>query len=233
MKHAVELTMKDTSFLSPDQTAVLGADKPLYAIAKQLQWRYPDLLEEDNMVLMMGALHIEDKAQQMVGKNTSWIWMDKYTFSGTGFDCREGAVCSESESHQNNSLRPSRFSCFVEVSEASCLHSVLLMCIGTTRILWHVGSTNLCGVSSIQVLVHNHRPRVAVMSLCAITSGRWLCSLCPSLWWTLLLVPCDGSHELCPVASCSCPWHGSTLRETSYHTCWISQRKLCCTGSSA
>ena len=68
MKHAMELTMKGTSFLNPGQTAVLGADQPLYAIAKQLQWRYPNLLGEDKMVLMMGTLHIEDKAQQMVGK---------------------------------------------------------------------------------------------------------------------------------------------------------------------
>ena len=159
--------------------------------------------------------------------------MDQYTFSGTCFDHREGTVCSEWESHETNSLRPSSFSCFVEVSEASCLHSMLPMCIGTTRILWHVGSTNLYGGSSIQVLVQNHRPGVAIMSLCVITSGRWLCSSCPSLWWTLLLVPCDGSHQLCPVASCACPWHGSILRETSYHTSWISQRKLCCTEISA
>ena len=36
MKHAMELTMKGTSFLNPGQTAVLRADQPLYAIAKQL-----------------------------------------------------------------------------------------------------------------------------------------------------------------------------------------------------
>ena len=47
------------SFLNPGQTAVLGADHPLYAIAKELQWRYPNLLGEDKMVPMMGALPIE------------------------------------------------------------------------------------------------------------------------------------------------------------------------------
>ena len=36
MKHAMELTLKGKSFLNPDQTAVLGADQPLYAIAKKL-----------------------------------------------------------------------------------------------------------------------------------------------------------------------------------------------------
>ena len=38
------------SFLNPGQTAVLGADHALYAIAKQLQWGYPNLLGEDKMV---------------------------------------------------------------------------------------------------------------------------------------------------------------------------------------
>ena len=39
MKHAMELAQKGTSFLNPGQIAVLGADQPLYAIAKQLQWQ--------------------------------------------------------------------------------------------------------------------------------------------------------------------------------------------------
>ena len=43
-------------------------DQPLYAVAKQLQWAFPDTLGEDKLVIMMGALHIEDKMHQMIGK---------------------------------------------------------------------------------------------------------------------------------------------------------------------
>lgn len=68
IKHAMQLTMQGTEFLNPGQTGVLGADQPIYAIAKQLQWTFPDTLGEDKLVLMMGALHIEDKAHQMIGK---------------------------------------------------------------------------------------------------------------------------------------------------------------------
>ena len=50
------------------QTSVLGADQPLYALIKQIQWLYSDTLGEDKLVVMMGALHIEDKMQQMIGK---------------------------------------------------------------------------------------------------------------------------------------------------------------------
>ena len=47
MKHAIELARKRTESLNPGQTAVLGADQTLYAIAKQLQWQFPETLGED------------------------------------------------------------------------------------------------------------------------------------------------------------------------------------------
>jgi hypothetical protein len=68
MKHAMHLTMQGTEALNPGQTPVLGGDQPLYAIAKQLQWAFPDTMGEDKLVLMMGALHIEDKMHLMIGK---------------------------------------------------------------------------------------------------------------------------------------------------------------------
>lgn len=68
MKHAMQITMQGTEFLNPGQTSVLGADQPLYAIIKQIQWQYPEELGEDKLVAMMGALHIEDKMHSMFGK---------------------------------------------------------------------------------------------------------------------------------------------------------------------
>ena len=68
MKHAMEFTVQGTEFLNPGQTGLLGGDQPLYALAKQLQWKFPFTLVEDKLVVMMRALHIEDKAHQMFGK---------------------------------------------------------------------------------------------------------------------------------------------------------------------
>ena len=74
MKHAMQLAVQDTEFLHPGQTAVLGADQPHYTLAKQLQWTFPDTEGENKLVLMMRALHIEDKVHQMLGKllHDSW-----------------------------------------------------------------------------------------------------------------------------------------------------------------
>ena len=68
MKNAMELTVQGTEFLNPGQTGVLGGDQPLYALAKQLQWKFAFTLGEDKLVVMMGALHIEDKANQVIEK---------------------------------------------------------------------------------------------------------------------------------------------------------------------
>ena len=62
-----------TSFLNPTQTPVITADQPLFALAKQIQWHWPD--EYGNFVVMMGALHIEMAALRMVGhilKGSGW-----------------------------------------------------------------------------------------------------------------------------------------------------------------
>ena len=77
IKHAMLIVKKSIAFLNPGQIPVLGADQPLYAIAKQLQWQFPDILGEDVYVLVMGALHIEDKGQLMLEKfirGSGWEW---------------------------------------------------------------------------------------------------------------------------------------------------------------
>ena len=60
--------MQGTEFLNSGQISILGADQPLYAIIKLIQWQYPDTLGEDKLVAMMSALHIEDKMHLMAGK---------------------------------------------------------------------------------------------------------------------------------------------------------------------
>ena len=68
MKHTMEIVKENTEFINTGQTQVLGADYPLYAIGKQLQWQFPENLGEDKFVMQLGALHIEDKCQLMLGK---------------------------------------------------------------------------------------------------------------------------------------------------------------------
>ena len=61
MKHTMELTIQATEYLNPGQISIVGADQPLFTLIKLIQWHYPDSLGENKLVVMMIALHIEDK----------------------------------------------------------------------------------------------------------------------------------------------------------------------------
>ena len=73
IKHVMDNVKETTSFLNPTQTPVITADQPLFALAKQIQWHWPD--EYGNFVVMMDALHNEMAALRMVGrilKGSGW-----------------------------------------------------------------------------------------------------------------------------------------------------------------
>ena len=45
--------------LNPGQVPVLTADQSLFALAKQIQWTWPNKFGESLFVIMFGGLHIE------------------------------------------------------------------------------------------------------------------------------------------------------------------------------
>jgi len=59
IKHGITVQTKATQFLSPGQIPVVAFDAPLFAIAKLVQWKWPDTHGEDKCVTMIGGLHIE------------------------------------------------------------------------------------------------------------------------------------------------------------------------------
>jgi len=67
--HAVDVVTKAVNFLNQGQVPVLACDQPLYAIAK-IQWNYPTVYGEKNLVLMLGGFHTELVALKSLG---SWI----------------------------------------------------------------------------------------------------------------------------------------------------------------
>ena len=70
IQHAITVVMKAVEHLNPGQAAVIAFDQPLYALARQIQWRYPDTMGEDKLVVMLGGLHIELAVLKAIG---SWL----------------------------------------------------------------------------------------------------------------------------------------------------------------
>ena len=67
IKHGMEYLRKITNYLNPGQTPVMAFDQPLFALAKYVQWSWPQSLGEQCFVVMLGGLHIEMALWNTVG----------------------------------------------------------------------------------------------------------------------------------------------------------------------
>ena len=57
--HAMDVIKASVNYLNPGQVPVIATDQPLFAVAKQIQWTWPDSYREPKFVIMFGGLHIE------------------------------------------------------------------------------------------------------------------------------------------------------------------------------
>lgn len=76
MMHSMNTVSSALKFLNPQQTPVLVADQPLYALLKQLQYMHPNTLGDDKLFVMMGGLHIEMAGLKVIGQwlnNSGWV----------------------------------------------------------------------------------------------------------------------------------------------------------------
>ena len=74
--HAMKVIKDALEHINPGQTPVIAVDQPLFALAKQIQWEFPNLYGEDKYVVMMGGLHIEMAALKTLGK---WLHESGWT----------------------------------------------------------------------------------------------------------------------------------------------------------
>ena len=75
IKHAMLKVKEATLYLNQDQVPVVTVDQPLFAIAKQIQWQWPETFGEDKFIVILGGLHIEMAAFKAIGnllKESGW-----------------------------------------------------------------------------------------------------------------------------------------------------------------
>ena len=78
IKHSFDVIRKAVEFLNLGQTTVVAFDQPLFAIAKQIQWQWPDLYGEKRLIVMFGGIHTEMVALKAIGK---WLEDSGWTSS--------------------------------------------------------------------------------------------------------------------------------------------------------
>ena len=59
IRHSMNMIQAAVHHLNAGQVPVIAVAQPLYAIAKQIQWTWPDSHGESKFVIMFGGLHIE------------------------------------------------------------------------------------------------------------------------------------------------------------------------------
>jgi hypothetical protein len=75
VRHSLDVIKKIIDITNPGQTPVIAMDQPLFAIAKNVQWKWPSVYGEDRIVIMFGGLHIELAALKTLGdllKSSGW-----------------------------------------------------------------------------------------------------------------------------------------------------------------
>ncbi|KAJ8865818.1 hypothetical protein PR048_033340 [Dryococelus australis] len=69
---------QSTNFLHPGQCEVIAMDQPLFALAKTIQWTWPNKYGEDKIFITFGSLHIEQDFLKAIGKyldGSGWTQM--------------------------------------------------------------------------------------------------------------------------------------------------------------
>ena len=76
IRHLMNVITSIIKRVDSTQAPVITADQPVYALGKYLQWKHPTIYGEDQIVFMMGGLHIEMAVQNAVGK---WLMGSGWT----------------------------------------------------------------------------------------------------------------------------------------------------------
>ena len=77
VKHGMDIIKQATEQVNPGQIPVFTVDQPLYAIAKRIQWKWPEEYGESQYVVLMGGLHIEMALLKVIG---DWLDGSGWTF---------------------------------------------------------------------------------------------------------------------------------------------------------
>ncbi len=76
IRHSMDVIKQAVQELNPFQVPVITLDQPLFAIAKWIQWNWPESHGEDHYIIILGGLHIEMAGLCVLGdwlEDTGWV----------------------------------------------------------------------------------------------------------------------------------------------------------------
>ncbi|KAH3798968.1 hypothetical protein DPMN_152572 [Dreissena polymorpha] len=76
LRHSMTIIKACVNFLNPGQIPVMACDQPLYALAKNIQWNWPERYGDNLIVVMFGCIYIEIAALRTIGDwlhDSGWV----------------------------------------------------------------------------------------------------------------------------------------------------------------
>ena len=76
IRHSMSVTKMAIQHLNQGQVPVITYDQPPFALAKSIQWQWPETYGEQKFVIVLGGLHIEMAAWKVLGnwlENSGWV----------------------------------------------------------------------------------------------------------------------------------------------------------------
>ena len=67
IRHSMNVVKKAVTVVNPRQFPVIACDQPLFKIAKQFQWMWPEEYGEESFVIMLGGRHINMALLKVLG----------------------------------------------------------------------------------------------------------------------------------------------------------------------
>ena len=67
IRHSMDVVKKSVEIIILGQVSIITIDQPLYTIAKQIQWSWPDTYGEYHFVVIFSGLHIEMTILKVLG----------------------------------------------------------------------------------------------------------------------------------------------------------------------
>ena len=105
IRHSLDVVKNAVEHLNPGQTPVVTFDQPLFALAKRIQWKWPESYDEDKLVAMFGRLHIDMAAPKTPGdrlQESGWVHVlvqAEITTSGIADSLRAAYVARTRRAH--------------------------------------------------------------------------------------------------------------------------------------
>ena len=73
VKHYMVVVQRTIQDINPSQVLVITADLSVYALLKQIQWKYSNTFGKDSFAITMGGLHLEIAMLAVLGLMLHWI----------------------------------------------------------------------------------------------------------------------------------------------------------------